>query len=149
MTPRIDLGQYQAEITNMARRGESDKAISIALANSHGVTVSRRTISYRLVQWGINRPTNLQRIRSSEEENLDRLIIQLYTMSLSSNDVLRVLHKQGSTISERTLRRIRKRLGISLRCDDPDVHDSQIDEIREILLVEDAIREIEGFGRRL
>lgn len=133
----------------MARRGESDEAISIALANLYGVTVSRRTIGYRLVEWGISRPAQPQRIRSSEEEILDRLVMQLYKMSLSSDGVLRVLHKQGYTMSERTLRRIRKRLGISLRCTDPDVRERQIDEIREILLVEDAIGEIEGFGRRL
>lgn len=143
MTPRIDLDPYKDEIASMVRSGESHEAIMTTLANDYGITVSKRTFKYRLVEWGISRP--IQR----PETELDLLVMQLYKMALSSDEVLRVLQKQGQAISRRTLVRIRKRLGICLRCNDPIERVRQADEIREILLVEDAVGEIEGFGRRL
>lgn len=141
MTPPIDLDPYKDEIINMVRRGEANGAILTTLANDYGISVSLRTLKNRLGQWGIR--------RSTQDAALDRLVLQLYTMALSSDEVLRVLQEQGNTMTERTLRRIRKRLGICLRCVDPVARACQADEIREILLVEDAVGEIEGFGRRL
>ncbi|OKP08338.1 hypothetical protein PENSUB_5705 [Penicillium subrubescens] len=50
MTPRIDIDLYKDDITNIARRGESDRAIAAILSNDYGVTVTGRTISNRLVE---------------------------------------------------------------------------------------------------
>jgi hypothetical protein len=72
-----------------------------------------------------------------------------YRMPLSSAEVLRVLEMQGRAIFSKPLQRIRKRLNICRRCDDPIPRAGQADETREILLVEDTVGEIEGFGRRL
>jgi hypothetical protein len=144
MTPRIDIDPYKDDITNMARRGESDRAISTALSNNYGVTITGRTIGNRLVEWGIRRPS-----RSPEAEQIDGLVMQLYKMALRSDEILHVLKEQGKATSSRTLRRVRKRLGIRLRCDDPTERERQIMELQEILQVEDIIGEIEGFGRRL
>lgn len=128
----------------MIRCGESDEAISATLFNDYGISVTGRTIGSRLVEWGIHRP-----LRSPESEATDSLVKQLYTMALTSEEVLEILTKKGKAISGRSLRRIRKRLGIRLRCDDSTERIRQIEELREILLVEDVIGDIEGFGRRL
>ncbi|KAJ5110306.1 hypothetical protein N7532_002951 [Penicillium argentinense] len=144
MVARIDLDPYKDDITNMIRRGESDEAISTALLNDHGIIVSGRTIGYRLVEWGSRRP-----VQSPEAEATDRLVVKLYKMALNSDEVLQVLAKKGKAISSRTLRRIRKRVGIRIRCDEPAERARQVDELREILIVEDVVRDIEGFGRRI
>lgn len=129
----------------MVCSGESNEAILDTLANDYGTTVSQRTPFDRLFEWG------LKGIRRSAEDAavLNRHVLQLYQMPLSSAEVLRVLEMQGRAICSKPLQRIRKRLDICRRCDDPIARARLADEIREIPLVEDAVREIEGFGRRL
>jgi hypothetical protein len=144
MTPPINLQPYRQQITELAIAGESATAICDVLLHTHSVTVSIRTINSRLNDWGIHRPTV-----SKEAQATEQLILDLYQLCLNTNEVLHILQKNGKAISERTLRRIRKRLGIRLRVDDPTEREQQIEEIKAILLVEDAVGDIEGYGRRL
>jgi len=59
-----------------------------------------------------------------------------------------ILQTAGLPKSDGTLRRIRKRLGVKLRIDDPGERVSQSQQLIYILMEEDAVGEKETYGCR-
>lgn len=113
----IDLDKHKEEIISLFNQDNSTTAISKFLKDTHGVTVGAKTLHRRLSDWGVQ----VRAIRSTaEREEIQRRINTLVRdEKLRTRDVLRILEKEGMPVSERTLRKYRKELGIVLRIDKP------------------------------
>lgn len=62
------------------------KLYQLPLFNDYWISVTGRAIGSRLVERGIHRP-----LRTPESKATDRLVKQLYTMALTSEEVLEIL----------------------------------------------------------
>jgi arginine repressor len=69
--------------------------------------------------------------------------------NLSDKEILSTLHREGFEISQDTLRKLRQRLGLRRRTDNPEAQRLQEDQIREILQQEIQDSSIKGYRRGL
>ncbi|KAJ5111105.1 hypothetical protein N7532_001640 [Penicillium argentinense] len=107
--------------------------------------MSPRTFKRRTRAWGIQQraPNGITNNRALQMR-VETLICE---GNLSSKEILQVLSLDETPISTDTLRRIRSLLGIRLRIDDQDDQEQQEDEILEILVDQQAIGLVEGYGK--
>jgi hypothetical protein len=143
---QVDLEAYKEDVVSLFTQMTTAEDICFALRQNHGVAVSLRTLQRRLQAWGVRREQAPQSTVDNEaiQKRIASLCIQF---TLSSKEILKVLTREGTPISYRTLCTIRQRLGIRLRIDDPEERQQQEEDIRAIL--DDQLRKghIEGFGR--
>lgn len=113
----LDLDKHKVEIISLFNQHTSTTAISKVLKDTHGISVGAKTIHRRLLDWGVRQ----RAVRgTAEKEQIHRRVNTLIRDDkLRTRDVLRILEEEGMPISERTLRKIRKQLGIVLRVDKP------------------------------
>lgn len=142
--PPIPLEAHKEAILNLHEAGSSIKDICTFLQQTHDINSSSRTIRNRLNQWNaITISENLQ----YQSTATDKLVSQLVRY-LNTKEILQVLKKQGIPCSISTLSRIRQRLGIKLRIDDPTERERQKQQIEAILQEESDIGDINTYGRR-
>ncbi|KAJ5902662.1 hypothetical protein N7495_003190 [Penicillium taxi] len=146
MPPRIDLEPHKEEIITAFQGGKSAPDIRTDLKQKYGLNTSTRTLRNRLQVWGIRQRT----VTRIDDVNLHERVRALYsTTTLSTKQILRVLADEGLHISDRSLGRLRRQLGIQLRIDDPELRQQREREIETVLLNELETGRIEGQGRRL
>ncbi|KAE8334194.1 hypothetical protein BDV24DRAFT_156997 [Aspergillus arachidicola] len=133
--PTIDLEPYKAEITALYQRNEPVAAIQDYLKESFNLQLSKRTLESRLQEWGL---LHQDRTVSINTDVQARIKVLFFQVGLEDKDILYVLHQEGVTLSPRTLRRMRKSLGLR-----------QTEAILQALLEESEKGRIQGFGRRL
>ncbi|KAJ5831743.1 hypothetical protein N7474_000054 [Penicillium riverlandense] len=85
---QINLDPYRDEIVSLFQHGISSDSISRTLESRYNIQVRERTIQSRLRKWG-----------------------------LTDKAMLKLLRQEGYDISERTLRRLRFRLGLHARAE--------------------------------
>lgn len=113
----IDLDRFKAEIISLYSQSNDTQSIATILKDTHGISVGARTVQRRLLEWGVRQRADKDTAKS---EALQRRINTLIRDDkLRTREVLRILEEEGMAISERTLRKIRKQLGIVLRVDKP------------------------------
>lgn len=122
MPPLIDLEPLRAEISLLYPSHTVEEILGI-LQNEHNINLTTRTLTTRLRTWGLRK---LQKYISNPA--LDERILHLYKSDLSTRKILETLQLEGYQISNRTLQRARKRLGIVLRIDDPALQQERFRE---------------------
>ncbi|KAJ5449521.1 uncharacterized protein N7458_005970 [Penicillium daleae] len=141
--PQIDLEPYREEITLLYSQNARIANIQ-TIIQSHGVNISLRTLKTRLSSWGLRR-----QLPSQNEALHARLLTLITEAGLSAKETLEVLQKEGFRVSEPTLERLRKRLGIQLRTNCPLQRQQQRLEIEVLLTEELGIGDVEGYRRRI
>ncbi|KAJ5454040.1 uncharacterized protein N7458_004996 [Penicillium daleae] len=141
--PQIDLEPYREEITLLYSQNARIANIQ-TIIQSHGVNISLHTLKTRLSSWGLRR-----QLPSQNEALHARLLTLITEAGLSARETLEVLQKEGFRVSEPTLERLRKRLGIQLRTNCPLQRQQQRLEIEVLLTEELGIGDVEGYGRRI
>ncbi|KAJ5087943.1 hypothetical protein N7456_011559 [Penicillium angulare] len=136
--PRIDLEPYKDEIVELFPNA-SHKEIIDHLQKKYDIVISRTTLKDRLRAWELLRPSpNIQsKIRDRVKE-----LLPLF----GTKDILKILADEGTPSSSRTLERIRRRLGVSLRLT-PEERKNQLN-IDAILQAKAAIGELEIVNRQ-
>lgn len=146
--PSVNLDPYQEEITRLVNSSYTNEDICAFLLNTHGISTSATTIRRRRDAWGLHTPRAYHPKGTPDEINRNQVVYDLLQLSLDTHEILRLLQKMGIPSSERSLCRIRQKLGVKLRVDDAAERTSQERVIEKILTAEDQIGDIEGYGRR-
>lgn len=141
--PRIELDPYKDEITALFNQQKSNEDICLDLARLYAIEITPRTLRRRLQQWG------LLRTKRIDDPILCERIRSLVCDNLSDKEILLTLHREGFQISQDTLRKLRQKLGLRRRTDNPEAQRLQEDQMREILQQEIQDGSIEGYGRGL
>ncbi|KAL1997028.1 hypothetical protein VTN49DRAFT_7893 [Thermomyces lanuginosus] len=109
--PSKDLSRYKEEILQLVNRGYTYESITHHLADQHHVQVADRTLRRQCSIWGVQKhrkPVDSPQLRA-------RIATLFNESSLQDPDILRVLEREGYSIGARTLRRIRRRMGLYQR----------------------------------
>ncbi|KID82044.1 hypothetical protein MGU_10614 [Metarhizium guizhouense ARSEF 977] len=102
--PRHPIDQHRDYITHLYLNGVSRSRITYKLRKHHHVTVNCRTLSRRIVNWGLPR----QQARTKESpELIDATHDLIFRIGLTEKQTLSVLQRQGWAITKRGLKRIR------------------------------------------
>ncbi|KAJ5851517.1 uncharacterized protein N7529_010902 [Penicillium soppii] len=109
---QINLEPYRDEIISLYHHGVSSDSISRALHSRHNIQVKERTIQTRLRKWGIRKR---HRTTTGDEALHARIKILFLQDRLTDKAMLKLLQQEGYGISERTLRRLRFKLGLHVR----------------------------------
>ena len=119
---QINLEPYRDEIIALYYHGISSDSISRTLESCHNIQVKERTIQSRLRKWGIRK----RHQTTTGDEALHARIKMLFIQDrLTDKAMLNMLRKEGYDISERTLRRLRFKLGLHVRASDREHHPEQ------------------------
>jgi len=138
MTPRIDLDAHKALILQLIRQQHTQEDIRAILRDAHGINISRTTLQSRIRGWDA-----LGSKVAAMKQHVTKLL-----PTYNPKESGAILHAAGLQKSSRTLRRIRKRLGVKLRVNDAGERVLQTQQLVHILREEDAYGEIETYGYR-
>ncbi|CDM35782.1 Ribonuclease H-like domain [Penicillium roqueforti FM164] len=138
MPPRIDLEPYKGEIIDLISHKTTHEDIIALLQEKYQILIGLTTLKSRLREWQCPVRTQKADIHDLIEELLPRH---------NTQDILKILAREGTPSSERTIRRVRADLSIKLRLS-PEEREQQRDDIEAILISESIISDIEDFGRR-
>ncbi|KAJ5544008.1 hypothetical protein N7494_005287 [Penicillium frequentans] len=138
MTPRIDLDAHKALILQLIRQQHTQDDIRAILRDIYGINISRTTLQSRLRGWDA-----LGSKTAAMKQHVTKLLPHYNPIESRA-----ILHTAGLQKSERTLQRIRKRLGVKLRVEDVGERVLQTQQLIHILREEDAYGEIETYGCR-
>lgn len=116
---QINLEPYREEIIDLFHHGVSSDSISRTLETRHNIQVKERTIQSRLRQWGIRKR---HRTTTGDEALHARIKMLFWQDRLTDKAMLHMLQREGYGISERTLRRLRFKLGLHARASDQEPH---------------------------
>ena len=119
---QINLEPYRDDIITLYHHGISSDSISRTLESCHNIRVKERTIQSRLRKWGIRKR---HRTTTGDEALHARIKILFIQDRLTDKAMLNMLQKEGYAISERTLRRLRFKLGLHPRASDQEQHQKQ------------------------
>jgi transposase len=147
--PSLDLDSYQEKITELINSNYTNEDIRVFLLNTYGISTSANTIRRRRDAWGLRTPRAYLLKGTPDEITRNQVVYDLLQLSLSTDEILLILQKMGIPSSERSLYRIRQKLGVRLRVNDATERIAQERDIEKILSAEDEIGEIDGYGRRL
>lgn len=109
---QINLEPYRDDIIALYHHGISSDSISRTLESCHNIQVKERTIQSRLRKWGIRKR---HRTTTGDEALHARIKMLFIQDRLTDKAMLNMLQKEGYGISERTLRRLRFKLGLHAR----------------------------------
>ncbi|KAJ5464457.1 uncharacterized protein N7458_000143 [Penicillium daleae] len=135
--PSVNLDPYQEEITRLVNSNYTNEDICAFLLNT------------RRDAWGLRTPRAYLPKGTPDEISRNQVVYDLLQLSLDTHEILRLLQKMGIPSSERSLCRIRQKLGVRLRVNDTAERVAQERAIEKILTAEDQIGDIDGYGRRL
>ncbi|KAJ5742258.1 hypothetical protein N7533_003749 [Penicillium manginii] len=140
--PQVNMEPYKDQIIVLLTQKTPINVILDMLHQKNGLQISPRTFKRRTQAWGIQRraPTGITNNRPLQIR-VETLICE---GNLSPKEILEVLARDGTPISNDSLKQIRRRLGIRLHIDDKDEQRQQEDEILEVLKEEQGFGLIEG-----
>ncbi|CAI7571809.1 unnamed protein product [Penicillium viridicatum] len=119
---QINLDPYRDDIITLYHHGISSDAISRTLETCHNIQVKERTIQSRLRKWGIRKR---HRTTTGDEALHARIKMLFIQDKLTDKAMLNMLQQEGYGISERTLRRLRFKLGLHVRASEQEQHQEQ------------------------
>ncbi|OOQ85320.1 UPF0261 domain protein [Penicillium brasilianum] len=138
MPPTINIDLHKDFVLGLYEDRIPLPDICKALKEQHGVSITSKTLRRRIEDWGIKGGRTAY--RSSKDDALRALVRKLVCEEkLPTKKVLEVLAEEGFTMSDTTLRRMRKDLGIVLRNDDPVKLARQRDRMRRRRQLEIAL----------
>ncbi|KAJ5754214.1 hypothetical protein N7533_003757 [Penicillium manginii] len=143
--PQVNMEPYKDQVIVLLTQNTPINVILDMLHQNHGLQISPRTFKRRTQAWCIQRraPTGITNNRP--------LQIRVKTLickgNLSPKEILEVLTRDGTPISNNSLKQIHRRLSIRLRIDDKDEQRQQKDKILEVLEEEQGFGLIEEYGR--
>ena len=140
----IDLEPYKNDIIRIFQNNTID-AVVYHLENHHQLHVKKSTVKDWLRRWGVRK---LNPKVTSNAELHARIQVLFHQVGLEEEEMMHVLHLDGYVINRRTLRRLRKQLGLSRRAD-PALAQKQADSVLKSLKEEFGKGIIEGYGRRM
>ncbi|KAJ5918505.1 hypothetical protein N7466_010497 [Penicillium verhagenii] len=141
MPARVGLiDPFQTQITELVQQGRKQPEIISILKDTHNLTISRSTLQHRLKEWGLYKP-QLPNTAAIEKR------VRELTGTHNSSEILTVLEAENLPTSNRSLQRIRRRLGIKLRLT-PEQREKQMAEIKEVILAEIQKGEIKWYSKR-
>lgn len=114
---QINLDPYRDEIISLFQHGISSDSISRTLESRYNIQVRERTIQSRLRKWGVRKR---HRTTTADEALHARIKLLFVHDRLTDKAMLKLLRQEGYDISERTLRRLRFRLGLHARAERQD-----------------------------
>lgn len=123
---QINLEPYRDEIVSLYQHGVSSDSISRTIEARHDITVKERTIQTRLRKWGIRKR---HRTTTGDEALHARIKILFLQNKLTDKAMLELLQQEGYGISERTLRRLRYKLGLHVRVSSEQEHQQERQQI--------------------
>lgn len=123
---QINLEPYRDEIVSLYQHGVSSDSISRTIEARHDITVKERTIQTRLRKWGIRKR---HRTTTGDEDLHARIKILFLQNKLTDKAMLELLQQEGYGISERTLRRLRYKLGLHVRVSSEQEHQQERQQI--------------------
>ncbi|KAJ5366027.1 hypothetical protein N7517_008913 [Penicillium concentricum] len=127
---QINLEPYREEIIALFHHGISSDSISRALENCHNIQVKERTIQSRLRKWGVRKR---HRTTTGDEALHARIKMLFMQDRLTDKAMLNMLQQEGYGISERTLRRLRCKLGLHARGSEPE-HQEQMQMQKQMIV---------------
>ncbi|KAJ5795333.1 hypothetical protein N7457_001932 [Penicillium paradoxum] len=130
---QINLEPYREEIITLYHHGVSSDSIGRTLESRHNIQVKERTIQSRLRQWGIRKR---HRTTTGDEALHARIRMLFLQDRLTDKAMLNMLQQEGYGISERTLRRLRFKLGLHARASEQAQHREQMQMIIPRSLIE-------------
>lgn len=108
----LDLAPYHAQITALISSGCTHEFIRTTLEAATGTPMSRRTFTRRLREMGISTKPIVEDSPAFRES-----IRHIFsTQALTDADTIDVLASEGFKLSVRTLRRMRKDMGLRKNC---------------------------------
>ncbi|KAF7523703.1 hypothetical protein PCG10_006459 [Penicillium crustosum] len=119
---QINLEPYRDDIITLYHHGITSDAISRTLETCHNIQVKERTIQSRLRKWGIRKR---HRTTTGDEALHARIKMLFIQDKLTDKAMLNMLQQEGYGISERTLRRLRFKLGLHVRASEQEKHQEQ------------------------
>ncbi|KAJ5500858.1 hypothetical protein N7463_008108 [Penicillium fimorum] len=134
---QINLEPYRDEIIALFHHGISSDSISRALENCHNIQVKERTIQSRLRKWGVRKR---HRTTTGDEALHARIKMLFMQHRLTDKAMLNMLQQEGYGISERTLRRLRCKLGLHARALEPEQHREQ-EQMQKRMIVPQTLAE--------
>ncbi|KAJ5165689.1 uncharacterized protein N7500_007519 [Penicillium coprophilum] len=127
---QINLEPYRDEIIALFYHGISSDSISRSLEHCHNIHVKERTIQSRLRKWGVRKR---HRTTTGDEALHARIRMLFIQDRLTDKAMLDMLQQEGYGISERTLRRLRCKLGLHARASEPEHHQEQEQMQKQII----------------
>lgn len=110
MPPKVDIGSHKDLITGLIQQKRKQEDIRALLRDTHSINIGRTAFQSRLREWGLqNKAQKAQKAAVIQARVLELLPV------CNPKETLAVLAKDGFPTSNRTLQRIRKRLGVRLR----------------------------------
>jgi hypothetical protein len=141
----IDLEPYKAEIIRIFQNDSIESVIQY-LQHHHQLQAKRTTIKNWLRRWEIRK---LNPKVTTDAELHARIKVLFYQVGLEETDMITVLHQDGYAINRRTLRRIRKGLGLVRRAANPALVQQQAECALKSLNEEFNKGIIEGYGKQM
>ena len=140
----LNLEPYKAEITRIFQSSSIESVIH-HLQRHRQLEVKRTTVRSWLRRWGVRK---LNRKVTSDAELHARIQVLFYQVGLEEKEMIHVLHEDGYTITPRTLKRLRQRLGLFRRAN-PAVAQQQAESVLQTLREEFDSGTIQGYGKEM
>ena len=127
--PRTPLEAWKDHINDMFARGHHLDDICHDLA-VHWVVISTKTLRRRLLTWRTIEPNQRAPANTTNCRAIQlRVEMLICEFNLRPEEILAVLEHDRTPISQNSLRVIRRKLGITLRVDDPIILQQQSNEL--------------------
>jgi len=110
MPPKVDIDDHKDLITGLIQQKHKQEDIRALLHDTHSIDIGRTAFQSRLREWGLQDKA----AKASKAAAIQARVLELLPVC-NPKETLAVLAKDGFPTSNRTLQRIRKRLGVRLR----------------------------------
>lgn len=110
MPPKVDIDDHKDLITGLIQQKRKQEDIRALLRDTHSINIGRTAFQSRLREWGLQDKA----AKANKAALIQARVLELLPVC-NPKETLAVLAKDGFPTSNRTLQRIRKRLGVRLR----------------------------------
>lgn len=110
MPPKVKIDDHKDLITGLIQQRFKQEDIRALLRDTHSINIGRTAFQSRLREWGLQNKA----AKASKAAAIQARVLELLPVC-NPKETLAVLAKDGYPTSNRTLQRIRKRLGVRLR----------------------------------
>ncbi|KAJ5993267.1 hypothetical protein N7451_008991 [Penicillium sp. IBT 35674x] len=110
MPPKVEIDDHKDLITGLIQQKRKQEDIRALLRDTHSINIGRTAFQSRLREWGLQDKA----AKASKAAAIQARVLELLPVC-NPKETLAVLAKDGFPTSNRTLQRIRKRLGVRLR----------------------------------
>ena len=142
MRKAIDLSRYKEIIISQFQNNTSAESIAEYLLLTYQVKVTEKTIRRRLHEWGIGRRNFLE----DTPELRTRIAGLYYNFCFSDREIVKVLEKEGYSVTPWNLGSLRRKMGLKRKVDHTNREEAD-EALFEAVQKELDKGDIEGLGR--